>query len=245
MLLLAAPVAASQQVECVVRGKPLTLTLYYATGTPKGTFFMASGDVGWVGLAASMSDFLRTQGWNVVGINVRQYLTSFTAKKSHLTVAEPPADYAAIAEYLRRAKFLKDPVIVSGVSEGAAFAVLAGSSPSNHAWVRGVITMGLPAQAELAWKWTDFTTWITKKDAAEPSFAPDEFIGAVSPLPLVMLQSTRDEYVTRADYQMFDARARAPKKLVLIDASNHRFTDKQSELRAEFLKAIEWIASHF
>ena len=33
----------------------------------------------------------------------------------------------------------------------------------------------------------------------------------------------------------------APKKLVLIDASNHRFTDRQAELHQEYLAAVKWI----
>lgn len=76
--------------------------------------------------------------------------------------------------------------------------------------------------AELAWRWTDFTTWITKKDANEPSFFPVDFIAQVAPIPIVMIQSSRDEYVTEADYRRLEATAREPKKLVVIDAANHR-----------------------
>ena len=101
--------------------------------------------------------------------------------------------------------------------------------------------MGLPASAELAWRWSDFTTWFTKKDASEPSFAPKDFIASVSPLPLCMIQSTKDEYVTEADYRELTAAARSPRKLVLIEASNHRFTDRMQDLRREFLAALAWI----
>jgi pimeloyl-ACP methyl ester carboxylesterase len=98
--------------------------------------------------------------------------------------------------------------------------------------------MGLPATAALAWRWSDFTTWITKKDADEPSFAAKEFVAGISPLPLWMIQSTKDEYVPEQHYRELEAAARAPKTLVLIDASNHRFTDRIRELRAEFLAAL-------
>jgi fermentation-respiration switch protein FrsA (DUF1100 family) len=104
-----------------------------------------------------------------------------------------------------------------------------------------VVTMGVPPIAELAWKWTDFTSWITKTDLREPSFAAKDYVAAISPLPLVMLQSKKDEYVPESDYRELDARAKPPKKLVLIDASNHRFTDRRKELRAEYLAALAWI----
>ncbi len=242
-------VLASVGLEAVVgqpltfplRGKSLTVTVYRPTGAAKGTIVMGSGDVGWVGLGVSLAEFLSNQGYIVAGVNVRQYLSMFTVGKTHLEVTDPPADYLALSEWLRGQGLLVDPVIVSGVSEGAALAVLAASSPKNHAWLRGAITMGVPPVAELAWKWTDFTAWITKGDVREPSFAPRDFVAAVSPLPLVMLQSKKDEYVPEADYLRLDALARPPKKLVLIDASNHRFTDRRPQLQAEYLAAIDWI----
>jgi hypothetical protein len=56
-----------------------------------------------------------------------------------------------------------------------------------------------------------------------------------------MIQSKKDEYVSEADYRRFLACARNPKKLVLIDASNHRFTDRRSELRTAYREALAWI----
>src|SRR5262249_34850888 len=160
--------------------------------------------------------------------NVRQYLATFRTGNSHLTVDDAPGDFRAMADFLRGEHLFFSPVVLSGVSEGAAIAVLAASNEQNHQWVDGVITMGIPATAELAWKWTDFTSWITKKDADEPSFSPYDFIGGVAPLPLVMIQSRKDEYVPESDYLRCHANAKEPKKLVLIDASNHRFTDRQN-----------------
>jgi dienelactone hydrolase len=224
-----------------LRGKTLTVTVYRPVAAPKGTVIMGSGDVGWVGVGVTIAEFLSSEGYVVAGVNVRQYLSSFTTGKTHLTPDDPPADYLAISEWLRANKLLVEPVVVSGISEGAALAILAASTPANHAWLRGVVTMGVPPIAELAWKWTDFTSWITKTDLREPSFAAKDYVAAISPLPLVMLQSKKDEYVPESDYRELDARAKPPKKLVLIDASNHRFTDRRKELRAEYLAALAWI----
>ena len=85
-------------------------------------------------------------------------------------------------------------------------------------------------------------SWITKHDADEPSFAPRDVIGAVSPIPLCMIQSTRDEDVSQAEWERFLAEAREPKKQLLIDASNHRFTDKRPELDAAYRAGLAWIA---
>lgn len=228
LVLLAGNARGEESVPISIRGKTLTLELYRPpNGTaPKATVLMGSGDVGWVGLGVDLAEFLSAQGYAVVDINVRQYLSSFTSGTDHVTTDQVPRDYAAIVQWLRDRHMLWDPVIVAGVSEGAALAVLAGADRSNHAWVKGVVTMGLPPSAELAWRWTDIASWVTKKDANEPSFEPRLFIGGISPVALWMIQSATDAYVKEADFRLFEREAGPPKRLVLIDASNHRFTDR-------------------
>jgi alpha-beta hydrolase superfamily lysophospholipase len=233
---------AADKVDVAVRGKTLTLTIYTPSTPPRGTIVMGSGDVGWVGLAASMADELSANGYIVVGINVRQYLSAFTSGQSHLETTTVPGDYRLLIDTLRQSRRLVSPIVVSGVSEGAALAVLAASDPANHGWIDGVIAMGLPPTAELAWRWTDAGSWITKHDAAEPSFAPKDVIATVSPVPLCMIQSTKDEYVPKAEWERLLVAAREPKKQILIEASNHRFTDKRAELSAAYAAGLAWIA---
>jgi dienelactone hydrolase len=233
---------AAEKVDIPLRGKTLTVTVYTPAAGSRGTIVMGSGDVGWVGLAASMAEELSSEGYLVVGINVRQYLSAFTSGQSHLQTADVPGDYRGLIDALKHSRRLASPLIVSGVSEGAALAVLAASDPANHRWIDGVITMGLPPTAELAWRWTDVGAWITKRDADEPAFAPKDVIATVAPLPLCMIQSTKDEYVTRAEWERLLAVARDPKKQILIDASNHRFTDKRADLGSAYRAGLAWIA---
>jgi alpha/beta superfamily hydrolase len=232
-----------------IRGQTITLTIYtppaaakgQPQGAPRGTIFMGSGDVGWVGLAASMAEELSAQGYTVVGINARQYLSKFTSGKQHVQPSEVPADYRTIADWLKEKRLLLRPVVMSGVSEGAGLAVLAAADTRNHAWIDGVITIGLPATSELAWRWTDVGSWITKRDADEPSFAATDYLAAVAPLPLYMIQSKKDEYVTPADHARFRTVAKDPKRQILIDASNHRFTDRRAELSTAYNAGLDWI----
>jgi dienelactone hydrolase len=241
-LTLPAAAHAAEKVDVQVRGRTLTVSIYTPATPSRGTIVMGSGDVGWVGLAASMAEELSAQGYTVVGINVRQYLSAFTSGQSHLQTENVPADYRGILDTLRQSRCLPAPVIMSGVSEGAALAVLAAADPINHGWIDGVITMGLPPTAELAWRWTDAGSWLTKRDADEPSFAPTDVIATVSPVPLYMIQSTKDEYVSREQWERLFAASREPKKQAFIDASNHRFTDKRRELSAAYSAGLTWIA---
>ena len=240
-----AQATAEQRIEFRLRGQTLTISVYKATlAQPLGTILMGSGDVGWVGLAVDMSEYLSNKGYTVVGINVRQYLGAFTSGKTTLTTSEPAGDYSSLFHFLMARKLITPPVFVSGVSEGAALAVLAGAGAQNRSWVNGVMTMGLPPTAELGWRWTDFTSWITRKDSDEPMFRAREFVPAIAPLPLCMIQSMKDEYVAEADYRLFEKVARNPKRLVLINASNHRFTDRRKELQVEILGCLAWMREH-
>jgi type IV secretory pathway VirJ component len=237
----AAIAASAERLDLIVRGQTISLTIYKPKATPRGTIVMAGGDVGWVGLAASMAEELSAEGFLVVGLNARQYLAAFTSGKDHLQPKDVPSDYQFLADRLKETQLLVRPVILSGVSEGAALAVLAAAEPKNHAWIDGVITMGLPATAELAWRWTDLWASAMKKDADEPSFTVADFLPGVAPLPLCMIQSKKDEYVTPADYERFRTIAKEPKQLVLIDAANHRFTDRRPELSRAFADGLVWI----
>jgi pimeloyl-ACP methyl ester carboxylesterase len=235
-----AAAATTEKLSFALRQQTLTLTVYRPAAPPRGTIIMGSGDAGWLGLAAGMAGFLSSQGYLVIGLNVRQYLASFTAGSRHLTTEEPPADYRALSVFLSGAGLLPRPVLLSGVSEGAALAMLAAADPKNHAWIDGVVAMGVPATAELAWRWSDVAALITRRDLAEPWFAPHEFAAAVSPVPLAMIQSSTDEYATHLDRTRLLAAARPPRKMVMIDAANHRFTDRIDELHQRFIDAMAW-----
>jgi fermentation-respiration switch protein FrsA (DUF1100 family) len=235
--------ATTNPFDVRVRGHVIPVQVYPAAAgtTPRGTIFMGSGDAGWVGLGVELSEDLSKDGYTVVGINVRRYLQNFRIGESHLTVEDVPGDYAEVERFLLSQKVITAPVIMAGVSEGAALAVLAASAPKNHQWISGVITLGLPRTAELAWRWMDVMSFVTKNDPDEPEFEPAQFIAAVSPLPLLMLQSTKDEFVPERDFRMFEQTAAMPKQLVLIDASNHRFTDKKPELKSKLRAGLDWL----
>src|SRR5205823_8917765 len=59
----------------------------------------------------------------------------------------------------------------------------------------------------------------------------DKLVTGVQTCALPIFQSTKDEYVPRLEWERLLGTAREPKKQILIDASNHRFTDKRSEER--------------
>ncbi len=126
----AASAGTAETITVPVRGRSVPLTIYIPpAGAPqRGTVIMGSGDVGWVGLSVTAAEFLLSQGYIVAGVNVRRYLSDFTSGSDHVTVDQIGQDYRAFAQYLKSRQLLRDPVVLSGVSEGAALAVAAGAA---------------------------------------------------------------------------------------------------------------------
>ena len=132
------------------------------------------------------------------------------------------------------------PVLV-GVSEGAGLSVLAATDPGVKASAAGVIAVGLPTINELGWRWRDSVIYLTHGVPNEPTFLAAPFIPRVSPLPLVSIHSTHDEFVALEDEKALMAQALEPKRLWVIDAANHDFSNNLGELDARLLEAITWI----
>jgi alpha/beta superfamily hydrolase len=63
----------------------------------------------------------------------------------------------------------------------------------------------------------------------------------VTPLPVVAIHSTTDEFVSVDDIKRVMGRALEPKQLWLIEAQDHRFSGKEQELNQKLLDAIAWI----
>ena len=184
LLLAAIPVQAAEKVGITLRGKALTLELYRP---PAGTVAERHGPDGqrrcrvggpW---RRSLGIPLRT------GLRRRRHQRAPVPRGVHLgnRTCDPRA---GVCETMRRSCRRCGAASPSGIRSSLraclkepALAVLAGADKSNRTWVKGVLTMGLPPTAELAWRWTDITSWITKKDAAEPSFEPLQFIAAIAP----------------------------------------------------------------
>ncbi len=234
---LAASTSAESMDSITLRGKAQLLYLYGdRAGDP---ILLSSGDLGWVGLVVHVAEFLSSQGFYVVGFNSKAYLSSFTTRKSALDPQNVPADYRVLVDYARQAK--GNIPILAGVSEGAGLSVLAATEPALKRQIRGILALGLPDQNELGWRWQDFTIWITKKAPDEPSFMVEDIIGKIAPIPLAEIHSTHDEFLSLDQARKMFAKAGEPKRMWVIEAANHRFSNNRSELDARILEALHWI----
>jgi pimeloyl-ACP methyl ester carboxylesterase len=239
VLLALVSVTSPATVRIDLRGKPQVLRVY---GTP-GAFpvIVTSGDGGWIHLAPDAADVLAANGCYVVGFDAKAYLSSFTSETATLDPRQEPDDFRRLIAFATAGSPHK-PVLI-GVSEGAGLSVLAAIEPPTRGLISGVIALGLPDLNELGWRWTDSVIYVTKGTPREPTFRVSTIIDRLAPVPLAEIHATGDEYVPLQEARAVMDRARAPKRLWIVEASNHRFADNRAEFDRRLLEALAWVRS--
>lgn len=223
-----------------VRGRSQTVFVYGRRGGQP--VIVSSGDGGWIHLGPYVAETLAANGFFVVGFDAKAYLQSFTTAKGTLRLEDEPGDYKVIVDFAARGSTSR-PILI-GVSEGAGLSVLAATDPQTKSAIAGVIGLGLPSVTELGWRWKDTVIYLTHGAPDEPSFSTAAVVERMSPTPLAAIHSTQDEFVPVSEVQkVFDA-AREPKKLWVVKASNHRFSDNLAEFDRRLLEAIQWVTAN-
>lgn len=247
MLVVAAVIAASgaygaaqTRQTLLIRGHEQQLYVYGSSRADP--VIVSSGDGGWIHLGPHVAEFLSAHGFYVIGFDVKAYLESFTGQNTTLQPGQEPRDYEVLAAFAKRATGQK-PILI-GVSEGAGLSVLAATDQQTKEEIAGVVGLGLPNLNELAWRWKDAVIYLTHRPPNEPSFSAAAVAGRVAPLPLAAIHSTHDEFVPLADVQRVLDAANEPKRLWVVDASNHRFSDNLDQFDRTLLDAIAWVKAH-
>ncbi len=231
------PAFAEATDTLAIRGHVQTLHLYGTRGGRPA--IVSSGDGGWIHLAPHVAEVLAAHGFFVVGFDVKAYLASFTSGKTTLRPEEEPRDYKVLADYAARGSTQK-PILV-GVSEGAGLSVLSATDPQIKAAVSGVIGLGLPDINELGWRWRDNLIYLTHSTPNEPTFSTQAIVERMAPAPLAAIHSTHDEFVPLEVVQKVIGAAKAPKKLWIVRAADHRFSDNLAEFDRRLLEAVAWV----
>jgi type IV secretory pathway VirJ component len=221
----------------VLRGQTQTLHTYGTRGaTP---VIVSSGDGGWIHLGPHIAETLGDHGFFVVGFDVKSYLSGFTSAAGPLRPEDVPGDYRALLAFAGAGTTMK-PVLI-GVSEGAGLSVLAAADARIKTGAQGVIGVGLPQVNELGWRWRDALIYVTHGVPNEPTFNTSEIVSRVAPLPLASIRSAHDGFVSAADSDRIVAAAAEPKRMWVIQSSDHGFTDNLGEFDGRLLEALAWV----
>lgn len=225
--------------KLTIRGQQQEIYFYPGSGTaPHHKILFAPGDGGWRGFAITMAEQMAAMGYDVYGLDTRAYLKSFTGA-TVLTTADVASDFAQMARWIRQGG--SEPVLLAGWSEGAGLGLATVAVPDRRALFAGLVAVGATEYNILGWRWSDMTAQITKKLPNEPTFKTADVIAKVSPLPLFMIASSGDEYVTPEITRRLFAAAGEPKRLLVINARDHKFGSSTDEFFRTLRQGLAWI----
>jgi alpha-beta hydrolase superfamily lysophospholipase len=230
--------------DVAVRGQQFRVHFFKPLGNkPAIPAIYACGDGGWRGLAPRTAQQLAHIGFAVAGVDSKVYLREFSSVTNPLTMQQLARDYADIAAALRA--FAKvdaaAPVYVYGWSLGAGFAIAVGADPQTRSNWAGIISIGLPKQNQLVSGVGGNHTNLKNEANAQFGFRSEDVLPRIAPVPLVMIQSTSDTASPQKVGNALFASAGSPKKYVLINASNHRFSGARDEFYAALGHALTWM----
>ena len=207
-----------------VRGHAQSVHLYGVTNARP--VIVSSGDGGWIYLGPHVARLLAAHGYFVVGFDVRAYLKSFTAGRARCTPTRRRRIFGPFPTTRTLLAVQADP----HRHLGGRRALGAGRSESLCSRsIAGVIAIGLPDRNELGWRWKDSVVYLTHGVPNEPTFSAAALVDKVSPLPLALVHSTHDEFVPLTDAQRMLGLGGEPRRLWVVPASDHRFSDNLSE----------------
>ena len=202
-----------------IRGQPQAVYYYPAAGLKSGRkVLFAPGDGGWRGWAVTVAQQMAAWGYDVYGLDTKTYLSGLTGCP-RLRESDVMSDFREIARWMTQGSGGR--IILVGWSAGAGLGVLAAAGDPGRRSFAGLVTFGLGDENALGWSWRDSLTYLTKAKPNEPTFRAMEYIGRVP--ALLMIQSSRDEYLSPDEAKNLYAAARGQKRLAVIEAADHQF----------------------
>jgi pimeloyl-ACP methyl ester carboxylesterase len=225
--------------EVTIRDQRQTVYFYRAEGIGRHRkILFVPGDGGWRGFAITMTEEIAKAGYDVYCIDTRRYLETFTGP-TVLSTAEIASDFQQMARWIQQGG--QERLVLVGWSEGAGLGLAAIADATNQVIFDGLVAIGTPEYNILSWHWSDIGAEITKKLPHEPTFKSADFMAKVSPLPLFVIASRSNEYVTpEATRDLFSA-AREPKRLVTIDARDHKYSGNTENFFRALREGLNWI----
>jgi hypothetical protein len=142
-------------------------------------------------------------------------------------------------------------VVLTGWSRGAALGVLVASSREVDPRVVGLVAIGLAADERLDIDGDDdddvgdgieVPAVVDDDRHAEP-VAMYPLLSQIAPRRSVVIQSSGDGYLPAARARELFGPDSTTRRLLAIDAHNHRFSGGASRFAAALVDAVEWVSS--
>ncbi len=217
-----------------------------ARGPARGSILFLHGNAENISTHFANVVWLPAEGFNVLALDYRGYGASEGSPS--LAGAQLDID-AALRALLARPDVDPDRIVVFGQSLGAALAIYYVAHSRDRAHIRALVADSAFADYRaiareklagffLTWP-LQWLPWLTVDD----DYSPAEAVGAVSPIPLLIVQGDADRVVPVANARRLFALAREPKQLWIVPGAGHigslRSAAERARLAAYLRRVVE------
>jgi hypothetical protein len=228
--------------------RPLDLHLARPAQLQPGTplLLYATGDGGWRGKDVETFRRMIRWGYPVAGFGAPDYLKHLGFVSGTTTPARLAHDYQRLIEFAKQTLSLPTSTrtILVGVSRGAGLAVVAAGRPELNVELAGVMAVALTKEEEYVRHYrvergkspTDMPT----REFVE--FETYEYLDRLRALPLVVIQSTGDNYLPADAARVLFGVDTALRQFFAIRSRDHSFTDAREGLYERMASSLAWIA---
>lgn len=199
----------------------------------------ATGDGGWLGRDVDLFNKLVPAGYPVAGFSARFYLSHLPNGQSQESPEDLGTDYAIVADAALAALHLppETPLLLVGKSRGADLAVVAASDARMKPRVAGILAVALTAEEE-------YVSPLAGQARPHPEMVhPYQLLPSLTTVPVIVIQSTADQYLSAADARRLFGPDTADRRLRPITAANHSFDGALDVLYDEVAQGLQWLMS--
>jgi hypothetical protein len=196
-----------------------------------------------MGVSLALVRHLAEQGYYVVGFSSPEAFERVIKHAgSRPNFPETRNAFSAIVRQSKHALNLPDstPVVVSGMSRGANVVIAAAADQTLQPGVVGAVAVALTRE---------FDALTLPKDAQLPGIVTDDkgriqtypAITRLGSIPLAIIQSTNDSYVTSSESRRLLGPDTPTRRLYEVKSRNHNFGGGQEMLMRDLDDAMRWI----
>jgi hypothetical protein len=213
-------------------------------GTP--LLLYATGDGGWRGKDAETYRRMIRWGYPVAGFSAPGYLKNLGFVSGTTTPGRLARDYQQLIEFSKATLSLPSATrtILVGVSRGAGLAVVAAGRPEMNAELAGVLAVALTKEEEYVRHYT-VRPGLTASDMPTRElveFETYEYLDRLQKLPLVVIQSTSDNYLPAEAARRLFGPDTETRKFYAVTARDHSFSDAREALFERMASALAWMS---
>jgi hypothetical protein len=214
-------------------------------GTP--LLFYATGDGGWRGKDFDTYRRLIRWGYPVAGFSAPSYLSHLGFVSDTTTPARLARDYQHLIEFAKQVLNLpaSTRTVLIGVSRGAGLAVVAAGRPELNVDLAGVLAVALTKEEEFVRQY-QVKPGLTPADMPTRElveFQTYKYLDRLRAVPLVVIQSTGDNYLPAASARKLFGPDTDLRRFVSVQSRDHSFAGAREALYSQMADALTWMSA--